>query len=309
MSNTRFYTIYNNILPNELDVIKFTDSYYNGTVGCTINQHLTAQIINDMGRTINAISFLASKWFCSNSKLVKSNILDSRGCWQIKARPNPAINKYTVTVEDRFVDGKYKYSIYNSAITDKTIPQDVWKYFDKLVSKFIKIMNEDVHRLICQLTISYQINMQNGKWYYIIDNIMMPDEFTINGIFTGTGKDEYCFFSMDGPVDTGIESPGPCTAVSLNSHLPFWPAKPEKNEQKLEMGLKMSVNATSITEVEINSCYNRLFKVLENCPGFINTLTDRKPDTQITKRILYDAKTIEKYITDANTETNGRYYS
>ena len=275
MSSSRFYTSYTHVLPNELDVIKFTDSYYNN------KSQFTAQI-NDMGCTINAISYLTSKWFCSNSKLIKSNILDARGCWQIKKRADPVNNKYTVTIEYKLVDGKIKYSILNSASSDGTVdtgilsqgtlPQDVWRYFNELVIKFIRYMNgrmnsnmHDATNLwINRLNISYQIKKQNGNWYYIIDNIMMPDDFTISKTLTGTEKDEYCFFNAE--------------------HI-------------------------TITEVEINECYNRLFKILENCPGFINMLTDGKPNMQITKRILYDAKTIEKYITDANIESNGRYYS
>lgn len=273
---------YPDILPGRLTVVKFSDNYYNPETKEFIAN------INDMGRTNNAISYLISSSLCSWSPYFKTNILDSRGIWQIKKQINPALDTYTINCTygvkdynlvlkefsllpvssshqkssgvDKLVPsaGGGDSCMFNKPILDCKLQIILVHFINRLAGYFKDNMLE-----LYKLSITFQLdNTKPGQTYFILDNINLADDWLFTWKDVNSWTTEYC-------------------NVPLTRHI--------------------------ISEPVINTYWNRLFMILNKVPGFLQYKTDQ-PSPNTVKRITYDAKTIEKYITDANAAGHGKYF-
>lgn len=158
---------YNDVLPGGLQVLKFQDnSFSNG-------KHIAN--ITDMGRTLNAISYLASKWLCNRSKYVRSTILDSRGNWQIKRAFNPELPVYKVKINQVLHNGGRGFTSLISPGEENILLQAKVNFLH-LLNSFMQYYRTPECTLN-QLVINFQfIKYDDSRYYFLIDNVLLLDE-------------------------------------------------------------------------------------------------------------------------------------
>jgi hypothetical protein len=283
---------YKYVLPGDLHVLKFQDNYYQRD----FNNKLTSIHVTDMGRTINMISYLSSKWLCNNYKFMRTNILDVRGNWQIKAARNPNLPVYTVTINkppkpDPHYKGSYSaggVTIYSDDKAGGVITLEELNIHSQTIIRALKQLvnyyqSQDLE--LTKLTVSFQyVKLNNGTRYYIIDNILMPTD---------------CLFKFNDAPDLQHDSNPVQSGVQVNNT--------RFSKSYLSTLSEMVNHNIDVTEDDICDCYNNIFNVLVHTPGFIDP-KNKQTDPAVVNKILYNATTIEEYIETANQETNGKYY-
>lgn len=162
---------YNNVLPGGLQVLKFQDNLLTG------GKHIAN--ITDLGRTLNAITYLASKWLCSRSKYVRSTILDSRGNWQIKRAFNPEQPVYRVKINQVMRNNEKGFTSIISP-DDTNIPKHVKVNFLHLLNTFMQFYKVP-DCMMTQLVLNFQfIKYDDSRYYFLIDDVLLLDECLFN---------------------------------------------------------------------------------------------------------------------------------